>query len=105
LKYLLLILCCEYIFQMIWVALRLCEIWEAGMVFVPEARLKELEELYSKCYVFLAIVLSNLADNDTMSHCEYSTVYLFFQQNLDASHLRFCTEICLNILRHLKCLT
>jgi hypothetical protein len=48
------------------------------MVFVLEARLKELEELYSKCYVFLAIVLSNLVDNDTMSHCEYSTVCFVF---------------------------
>lgn len=56
------------VLKMIWVALRLCEAWEAGAVFVLETRLKELEELYSKCYVFLAIVLSNWVDNDTMSH-------------------------------------
>jgi hypothetical protein len=47
-------------------------------VFVLEARLKELEELYSKCYVFLAIVLSNWVDNDTMSHCEYYTLCFVF---------------------------
>jgi hypothetical protein len=48
------------------------------VVFVLEARLKELEELYSKCYVFLAIVLSNWVDNDTMSHCEYCTLCFVF---------------------------
>jgi hypothetical protein len=62
------------ILQMIWVALRLCEVWEAGVVFVSEARLKELEELYSKCYIFLAVVLSNWVDNDAMSHCKYHVV-------------------------------
>jgi hypothetical protein len=67
---------------MIWVALRLCETWEAGVMFVLEARLKELEELYSKCYVFLAIVLGSLVDNVTMSHCEY--FILVFPQNLKA---------------------
>ncbi|KDR22561.1 gamma-tubulin complex component 5 [Zootermopsis nevadensis] len=56
------------VLQMIWVALRLCEVWEAGVVFVPEGRLKELEELYSKCYIFLAVVLSNWVENDTTSH-------------------------------------
>jgi hypothetical protein len=62
---------------MIWVALRLCEVWEAGVQFVPEARLKELEELYSKCYVFLAIVLSSWVENNTLSHCEYHILFVF----------------------------
>jgi hypothetical protein len=47
-------------------------------VCVLEARLKELEELYSKCYVFLAVVLSNWVDNDTTSHCEYYTFCFVF---------------------------
>lgn len=55
------------VLKMIWVALRVCEVWEAGVEFVPEARLKELEELYSKCYLFLAIVLSSCVQNNTLS--------------------------------------
>jgi hypothetical protein len=61
---------------MIWVALRVCEVWEAGVEFVPEARLKELEELYSKCYLFLAIVLSSCVQNNTLSDCEYHVLFV-----------------------------
>jgi hypothetical protein len=67
---------CGCVFQMVWVALRLCEVWEAGVQLVPEARLKELEELYSKCYVFLAIVLSSWVENNTLSHCEYNLLFV-----------------------------
>jgi gamma-tubulin complex component 5 len=56
------------ILKMVWVALRLCEAWEAGVQLVPEARLKELEELFSKCYVFLAVVLSSWVENNALSH-------------------------------------
>jgi hypothetical protein len=62
---------CGCVLQMVWVALRLCEAWEAGVQLVTEARLKELEELYSKCYVFLAVVLSSWVENNALSHCEY----------------------------------
>lgn len=68
--------CCGCVLQMVWVALRLCEVWEAGVHLVPEARLKELEELYSKCYVFLAVVLSSCVENNTHSHCEYHLLFV-----------------------------
>jgi hypothetical protein len=61
---------------MVWVALRLCEVWEAGVELVPEGRLKELEELYCKCYVFLATVLSYWVENNKMSHCEYHILFV-----------------------------
>ncbi|KAJ4444150.1 hypothetical protein ANN_05939 [Periplaneta americana] len=56
--------------QMVWTALRLCEAWATGAIFVSDARLQELEELYAKHHVFLAVTLSNCVENDTRSHCK-----------------------------------
>ncbi|XP_069685486.1 gamma-tubulin complex component 5 [Periplaneta americana] len=56
--------------QMVWTALRLCEAWATGAIFVSDARLQELEELYAKHHVFLAVTLSNCVENDTRSHLE-----------------------------------
>ncbi|KAJ9581948.1 hypothetical protein L9F63_003701, partial [Diploptera punctata] len=57
------------VLEMIRTALRLCEVWEAGVTALSDTRLLELENLYCKSYLFLAIVLSNLVEVDTFSHC------------------------------------
>ena len=80
---------CGRVLQMVWVALRLCEAWEAGVQLVPEARVKELEELFSKCYVFLAVVLSSWVENNTLSHCEYHVACVLALSSQVASHFLY----------------